>query len=95
MTAHKPVSIMMEFWEFTFIPFGGTAVVNSLDKLLILMSEESYSTCFSGIGKVTSRDTTNAIPYMHGKDIVHRDIKPANISVSNSHYNNLQGVDSI
>ena len=37
----KPVSIMIELCEFRFIPFGGTEVVNSLDKLLILMSEES------------------------------------------------------
>ena len=44
----KPVSIMMELCQFSFILFAGTEVVNSLDKLLILMSEESYFTCFPG-----------------------------------------------
>ena len=89
----KPVSIMMELCEFSFIPFGGAEAVNSLDKLLILMSEESYFTCFSGIGNVIARDITNAIAYLHGMDIVHIDIKPANILLSNSHYSNVQGVD--
>ena len=81
----------MELCEFSFIPFGGTQVVNFLDKFLILMNEESYFTCFPGIGNAT--DITNAIAYFHGKDIAHKDIKPANILVSNSHYSNLQGVD--
>ena len=57
------------------------------------MSEESYFTCFPGIGNVTARDITNATVYLDGKDIVHKDIKPANILVSYSHYSNLQGVD--
>ena len=58
---YKSVSIMMKLCKFSFIPFGGTEVVNFLDKLLILMSEESYFTCFPGIGNVTARDITNAI----------------------------------
>ena len=90
---NKSVSIMMELCKFSFIPFGGTEVVNFLDKLLILMSEESYFTCFPGIGNITARDITNAIVYLHRKDIVHKDIKPANILVSNSHNSNLQEVD--
>ena len=57
----KPVSIMMELCEFSFIPFGGTDVVNSLDKHLILMREESYFTCFARIGNVIARDITNAM----------------------------------
>ena len=80
---------MMELCEFDFIPFGGTEVVNSLDKLLVLMSEKSFFTYFPGIGNVIARNITNAIAYLHGKDIAHRDIKPANILVSNSHYSNL------
>ena len=90
---YKSVSIMMKLCKFSFIPFGGTEVVNFLDKLLILMSKGSYFTCFPGTGNVTARNITNAIAYLHGNDIVHKDIKPANILVSNSHHSNLQGVD--
>ena len=72
---NKSVSIMTELCEFSFIPFGGTEVVNFLDKLLILMSEESYFTCFPGTGNVTASDITDAIAYLHGKDIVHKDNK--------------------
>ena len=90
---NKSVAIMMELCKFSFIPFGGTEVVNFLDKLLILMSEKSYFTCFPGIGNVTAWDITNAIAYLHGKAIVHKNIKPAKILVSNSHYSNLQRVD--
>ena len=72
---NKSVSIMMELCKFSFIPFGGTQVANFLGKLLILMSEESYFTCFPGIGNVTARDITNAITYLHGTDIAHKDIK--------------------
>ena len=57
------------------------------------MREESYFTCFPRIGNVIARDVTNAIAYLHRKDIVHRDVKSANILVSNSHYSNLHGVD--
>ena len=89
----KSVLIMRELCEFSFIPFGGTKVVNFLDKLLILMKEQSYFPCFLGTGNVITRDITNSIAYLHGKDIVHRYIKPANILVSNSNYSNLQGVD--
>ena len=84
---------MMKLCKFSFIPFGGIEVVNSLDKILILMSEESYLFCSPAIGNVIARDKTNEIAYLHGKDIVHRNIKPANILVSNSHFSNLQGVD--
>ena len=87
------MSIMMELCKLSFILSGGTEVVNSLDKLLILMSEESYFTSFPGIGNVISRDITNAIASLHGKGILHRDQQPVNTLVSKSNYSNLQGVD--
>ena len=83
----------MELFEFSFILSGGTEVVNSLYKLLILMNEESYFTSFPGIGNVIARDITNGIAYLHGERYKAIDIKPANILVSNSHYSNLQRVD--
>ena len=75
----KSVLIMIELCKFSFISFGGRETVNSLDKLFILMREESYFICFPGIKNVIARDITNAVAYLHGRDIVHRDIRPANI----------------
>ena len=63
----KPGSIRMELCKFTFIPFGGTEVVDSLDKILVLMCEERY---FPGIEKVISGDITNAIAYVHGQLLI-------------------------
>ena len=61
-----PGSIRMELCKFTFIPFGGTEVVDSLDKILVLMGEERYFPSFPGIEEVISGDITNAIAYLHG-----------------------------
>ena len=60
----------MELCKFTFIPFSGTEVIDSLDKILVLMSEERYFPCFPGIEKVISGNITNAIAYLHGQLLI-------------------------
>ena len=85
----EPISIMMEYCEFSFQPFDRNESVSSLNKLLTYLVEEDLLQYFPGIGNYIVRDIAAAICYLHNNDIVHRDIKPSNILVSNQAYSHL------
>ena len=83
-----PLAIMMEYLEFSFMPFGRSECVNSLDKLLNILDKDDLVKDFQGIGIYISCDIINSLHYMYTNGIVHRDITPSNILVSNQHYYN-------
>ena len=85
----NPITIMMEFYAFSFTPFNRDATANSLDEFLSYYDQEDLHCFFPTILHKISSDTTKAVQYIHSNNTVHRDIKPANILVSNMHYNNL------
>ena len=85
----NPITIMMEFYAFSFTPFNRDATVNSLDEFLSYYDQEDLYCFFPTILHKIFSDTTKAVQYIYSNNIVHRYIKPANIPVSNMHYNNL------
>ena len=89
--SETPLAIMMEYLEFSFMPFGRSECVNSLDKLLNILDKDDLVKDFQGIGNYIASDIINGLHYMHTNGIVHRDIKPSNILVSNQHYYNEHG----
>ena len=86
-----PLAIMMEYLEFSFMPFGRSECVNSLYKLLNILDKDDLVKDFQGIGIYISCDIINGLHYMYTNGIVHRDIKLSNILVSNQHYYNEHG----
>ena len=86
----NPICIMMEYLEFSFVPFGKDVKVNSLEKLLDVFNSENLLPYFPGIGNNIASDIINAVCYLHQNDIVHRDIKPSNVLVNNHYYSSLK-----
>ena len=55
-----PLAIMMEYLEFSFMPFGRSECVNSLDKLLNILDKDDLVKDFQGIGIYISCDIINS-----------------------------------
>ena len=89
--SETPLVIMMEYLEFSFMPFDRSECVNSLDKLLNILDKDDLVKDFQGNGNYIASDIINGLHYMHTNGFVHRDIKPSNILVSNQHYYNEKG----
>ena len=89
--SETPLAIMMEYLEFSFMPFGRFECVSFLDKLLNIVVEDDLVKDFQGIGNYIASGIINGLHYMHTNVIVHGDIKPSNILVSNQHYYNEHG----
>ena len=89
--SETPLAIMMEYLEFSFMPFGRHECVSFLDKLLNMLDKYDEVKDFQGIGNYIASDIINGLHYMHTNGIVHRDIKLSNILVSNQHYYNEHG----
>ena len=59
------LAIMMEYLEFSFMPFGRSECVNSLDKLLNILDKDDLVKDFQGIGNYIASDIINGLYYMH------------------------------
>ena len=85
------LTIMMEYLEVSFMPFGRSECVSSLYKMLNILDPYDLVKDFQGIGNYIDSDITNGLHYMHTNCIVHRDIEPSNILLSSQHYYNEHG----
>jgi len=85
----KPIAIMMEYLEFSFVPFGTDLKANSLSSLLKIMDKNGFTSALTNLYNKIALDVINGLCYLHQHDTVHRDIKPSNILVSNLHYTSL------
>ena len=75
------LAIMMEYLELSFMLFGRSECVNSLDKLLNILDKDDLGKDFQDTG----------LHYVHKNGIAHGDITTSNILVSNQdYYNSLQ-----
>lgn len=81
--------MMLEYCEFSFMPFERDIVVNSLQQFLNYIDSEDITAFFPGICNFIVKDITCGLEFMHRNNMVHRDIKPANVLVSNAHYLDL------
>ena len=91
IVSETSLAIMMDYLEFSFMPFGRSECVSSLYKLLNILDQEDLVKDFQGIGNYIDSDITNGLHYMHTNCIVHRDIEPSNILLSSQHYYNEHG----
>ena len=82
---------MMEYLQFSFMPFCRSECVNSLDKLLNILDKDDLVKDFQGVGNNIASDIINGLHYMHTNSIIHRDTEPSNILVSNQHDYNERG----
>ena len=53
--SETPLAIMMEYLEFSFMPFGRLECVGSLDKLLNIIDKDDLVKDFQGIGNYIAR----------------------------------------
>ena len=56
-----PPAIMMEYLEFSFLPFWREITLNSLDRLLCVLDKENLVSYFPGIGNQITTDVIGAL----------------------------------
>ena len=62
---------MMKDLQFSFMPFGRSEFVNSLDKLLNILDNDDLVKDFRAIGNNIAGDIINGLHYKHTNGIVH------------------------
>ena len=79
-------SLMMEYAQFDFKPFGIEKTVSNLGAFYHFVDYEMEFESFSDVLVTCMKDMVSALNYLHERDIVHRDLKPENVLVTNQHY---------
>ena len=69
--SETPLAIMMKDLQFSFMPFGRSEFVNSLDKLLNILDNDDLVKDFRAIGNNIAGDIINGLHYKHTNGIVH------------------------
>ena len=66
-----PVSIVMEYLEFSFKSFGRNRSYSNLDDLLDYMSRDTTFSAFDKVGYYMARDIVTGVAHLHSLDIVY------------------------
>ena len=80
------MTLMMDFSEFSFAPFGNYLISHSLDVFLKTLDENDFVPSFPNLFNFVAKGIFTGLAYLHENNIVHRDIKLSHILVSNTHY---------
>ena len=65
---------MMEYLEFSFMPFGRSQCVNCLDNLLKILDKNHLVIDFQCIRNYIASDIINGLHYMYTNGIVQQDL---------------------
>ena len=82
----NPMTLMMDFSEFSFAPYGNYLISHSLDVFLKTLDENDFVPSFPNLFNFVAKGIFTGLAYLHENNIVHRDIKLSHILVSNTHY---------